>query len=63
MYSERSQAYCIKPDGRIHYIHKFSYFHASGDFHRLLITFASSLDPDQDRQNVGPDLDQNCLKF
>ena len=23
----------------------------------LLITFANSLDPDQDRQNVGPDLD------
>ena len=28
---------------------------------RLLITFANSLDPDQARQNVGPDLDQNCL--
>ena len=27
----------------------------------LLITFANSLDPDQDRQNVGPDLDPNCL--
>ena len=27
----------------------------------LLITFASSLDPDQDRQNVGSDLDRNCL--
>ena len=24
-------------------------------------TFANSLDPDQDRQNVGPDLDSNCL--
>ena len=23
----------------------------------LLVTFANSLDPDQDRQNVGPDLD------
>ena len=34
---------------------------ASGDFYRLLITFANSLDPDQDRQNVGPDLDPNCL--
>ena len=33
---------------------------ASGDFCRLLITFASSLDPDQARQNVGPDLDPNC---
>ena len=28
---------------------------------RLLITFANSLDPDQDRQNVGPDLDPNYL--
>ena len=27
----------------------------------LLITFANNLDPDQDRQNVGPDLDPNCL--
>ena len=27
---------------------------------RLLITFANSLDPDQVRQNVGPDLDPNC---
>ena len=32
----------------------FNYFHASGDFCRLLITFANSLDPDQDRQNVTP---------
>ena len=28
---------------------------------RLLIIFANSLDPDQDQQNVGPDLDPNCL--
>ena len=28
---------------------------------RLLITFANSLDPDQDQQNVGSDLDANCL--
>ena len=27
----------------------------------LLITFANRLDPDQARQNVGPDLDPNCL--
>ena len=26
-----------------------------------LKTFANSLDPDQDRQNVGPDLDPNGL--
>ena len=36
-------------------------FLASGDFWHLLITFANSLDPDQDRQNVGPDLDPNRL--
>ena len=34
---------------------------ALGDFCRLLITFANSLDPDQDRQNVDPDLDPNRL--
>ena len=34
---------------------------ANGDFYCLLITFTNSLDPDQDRQNVGPDLDLNCL--
>ena len=34
---------------------------ASGNFCCLLITFANSLDPEQDRQNVGPDLDPNCL--
>ena len=27
----------------------------------LLITFANSLDPDQARQNAGPDLDPNYL--
>ena len=47
-------------------IQKESYFInsflASGDFSRLLlITFAKCLDPDQDRQNVGPDLDPNHL--
>ena len=40
-------------------------FIASGDFCRLLMTFANSLDPDQARQNqaqqnVRPDLDPNC---
>ena len=39
----------------------FNSFLASGDFCHLLIIFANSLDPDQDQQNVGPDLDQNCL--
>ena len=28
---------------------------------RLLRTYANSLDPDQARQNVGPDLDPICL--
>ena len=32
-----------------------------GKFCGLLITFANSLDPDHDRQNIGPDLDPNCL--
>ena len=34
---------------------------ASSDICHLLITFANSLDPDQARHNVGPDLDPNCL--
>ena len=34
---------------------------ASDDFCPVLITFANSLDPDPDRQNVGPDLDPNHL--
>ena len=33
----------------------------SGNFCRLPITSANRLDPDQDRQNVGPDLDPNSL--
>ena len=36
-------------------------FLARGDFCRRLITFANSLDPDQDCQNVGPGLDTNRL--
>ena len=36
-------------------------FPASGNFCRLLINFVNSLDPDQAQQNVGPDLDPNCL--
>ena len=38
----------------------FNTFLASGYFCHLLIIFANSLDPDQDRQYVGPDLDPNC---
>ena len=30
-------------------------------YSRLLIIFVNSLNPDQDRQNVGPDLDPKCL--
>ena len=39
----------------------FHYFLASAHFCRLVITFANSLDPDQDGQNMGTDLDPNCL--
>ena len=39
----------------------FNSVSASGNFCRLLITFANSLDPDQDRHYVGPDLDPNRL--
>ena len=39
----------------------FNFFLACGNFCHLLITFANSLTPDQDRQNVGHDLDPNCL--
>ena len=38
---------------------KLNSFLASSDFCHLLITFANNLDPDQDGQNVGPDLDPN----
>ena len=36
-------------------------FFANANFCHLLITFANSLDPDEDRQKVGPDLGPNCL--
>ena len=39
----------------------FNSLPASSDFCHLLITFANSLYPDLARQNVGPDLDPNCL--
>ena len=48
------------PDQSGHYF-SFNSFPAVGDFCCLLITFANSLDPDQARQNIGPDLDPNCL--
>ena len=34
---------------------------ASGNFFCLLIIFTNCLDLDQDQQNVGADLDPNCL--
>ena len=36
-------------------------FLARGNFYLLLMIFANSLEPDQDRQDVGPDLDPNSL--
>ena len=39
----------------------FSFLSGRGEFCRLLIIFANSLDPDQDRQNVGPDVYPNSL--
>ena len=33
----------------------------SDEFCHLLITFVNSLDPDQARQKVSPDLDLNCF--
>ena len=39
----------------------FNSLPTSGNFCNLLITFANNLDPDQARQNVGLDLDPNCL--
>ena len=38
-------------------------FLASSDFCCLLITFVYSLGPDQDKQNVSPHLDPNCLSL
>ena len=43
------------------HIRQFNSFLASGECCHLLITFASSLDPDKDRQNVSPDHDPNCF--
>ena len=37
------------------------HFPPCGDFCSLLITFANSLNPDQARQNIRPDLDPDCL--
>ena len=41
----------------------FSFFLAGGDLYRpsLLVTFANSLDADQDQRDVDPDLGSNRL--
>ena len=41
----------------------FNSLPARGDFSCRLFAFAKSLDPDQARQNAGPDLDPDCLVF
>ena len=47
---------------QIQNIYDLNSFPARGDYCRLLINFANSLDPDQARQNVGHDLDPKCLQ-
>ena len=43
-------------------IHAYIYsFLVSGNFGHRLITFEKSLDPDQDRHNISPDLDPDLL--
>ena len=46
---------------RINFTDSFKPLFNSLLYSRLLITFANSLDPDQDRQNVGPDPGPNHL--
>ena len=43
------------------YLVRVRFLHASSNFCSLLITFANCMDPDQDQQNVDPDLDPYCL--
>ena len=52
--------YTKKKNKKISFDLSFNPFPACGNFCRLLINFANSLEPDQARQNVGPDLDPNC---
>ena len=42
--------------------HAFSKFTFSQKKFRITIRVSDSLDPDQDRQNVSPDLGPNCLQ-
>ena len=47
------------PPEKIIKVYLFNYFLASSNFYCLLIAFANSLDPDQGRHSVGPDLNPN----
>ena len=47
------ELWCLNISGKLQLLQLFPCI-----FCHLLITFANSLDPDQDRQNVGPDLAQ-----
>ena len=45
------------------FLHTFcAIFHSLDAFSFNIIRVSDSLDPDQARQNVGPDLDPNCLQ-
>ena len=44
-----------------HYFTSFLAHIANRDFSHLLLTFVYSLDPDQDRQNVDPNLDEKTF--
>ena len=53
-------------EGRVIVLHPCISLPASNEFCPLVITFANILDPDQARQNVGPDInhvDPNCLSL
>ena len=55
-YFASKQFFCL-----VLYLLLYNSFLDSGDFCCLLINFANSLDPDQDQQEVGPDLDPKHL--
>ena len=46
---------------KIYLVSLFNSLSASSNFCHLLIASANDLDQDQDRENLGPDLDSNCL--
>ena len=58
---EKGNAYELLRDSNMFLNLLITFFLISGDICRLLIIFAISLDPDQDLQNVDPDLDTNSL--